>query len=308
MQEGSKRAILAAFVANLGIAISKAVGFVITGSAGLLAEAGHSLADTGNQALLLLGGRRAARLADREHPFGYGRERFFWAFVVALVLFSMGGLFALYEGIDKFRNPHETENLGIAIGILVLAIGLETFSLLTAVRAARHVKPPDVSWWQFIRRAKSPELPVVLLEDLGAEIGLVFALIGVGLASATHDARWDAVGSIAIGVLLVVIAGVLAIEMKGLLIGEAASTETEDAISAAIAANPAVVSLIHLRTQHLGPDELLVGAKIDFGTNLGIAPLAQAINEVETAIRASVSFKCIIYLEPDLRREVLRAD
>jgi cation diffusion facilitator family transporter len=308
MQEGSKRAILAAFVANLGIAIAKAIGFGITGSAGLLAEAGHSLADTGNQALLLLGGRRAARVADREHPFGYGRERYFWAFVVALVLFSMGGLFALYEGIDKLRHPHETENLIVAIGILVLAIALETFSLLTAVRAARHVKPEGTSWWQFIRRAKSPELPVVLLEDLGAEIGLVFALIGVGLANATHDPRWDAVGSIAIGVLLVAIAVVLAIEMKGLLIGEAASTDTEDAISTAIAGNPHVVSLIHLRTQHIGPDELLVGAKVDFGSSLDLPRLSQAINEVETAIRQTVSFRCVIYLEPDLRIEETRAD
>lgn len=303
MQEGSKRAIVAAFVANLGIAIAKVVGFVITGSAALLAEAGHSLADTGNQALLLLGGRRATRRADRIHPFGYGRERYFWAFVVALVLFSMGGLFALYEGISKLQNPHETENLGVAIGILVLAIGLETFSLLTAVRAARHVKPEGTTWWQFIRRAKSPELPVVLLEDLGAEIGLVFALAGVVLASITHDARWDAVGSIAIGVLLVIIAIVLAIEMKGLLIGESASTESESAISAAITSSPQVVGLIHLRTQHIGPDELLVGAKIDFGTTLGLASLAHAINQVETAIRAAVSFQCVIYVEPDLRRQ-----
>lgn len=306
MQEGSKKAIVAAFVANLGIAIAKVVGFVVTGSAALLAEAGHSLADTGNQALLLLGGRRAARAPDREHPFGYGRERYFWAFVVALVLFSMGGLFALYEGISKFRNPHETENLGVAIGILVFAIGLETFSLVTAVRAARHVKPPGTSWWQFIRRAKSPELPVVLLEDLGAEVGLVFALVGVILANATHDARWDAVGSIAIGVLLIVIAVVLAIEMKGLLIGEGASLESEKAISAAISANPHVVGLIHLRTEHIGPDELLVAAKVDFGNALDLAGLAHAINEVEAAIRAAVSFRCVIYVEPDLRRQDAR--
>jgi cation diffusion facilitator family transporter len=308
MQEGSKRAILAAFVANLGISIAKAVGFVITGSAGLLAEAGHSLADTGNQALLLLGAKRAARAADREHPFGYGRERYFWAFVVALVLFSMGGLFALYEGIDKLRHPHETENLIVAIGILMLAIALETFSLFTAIRAARHVKPEGTTWWQFIRQAKSPELPVVLLEDLGAEIGLAFALVGVVLANATHNPRWDAIGSIAIGVLLVAIAVVLAIEMKGLLIGEAASSEIEDAISTTIAASPHVVSLIHLRTQHIGPDELLVGAKIDFGTSLDLSRLSQAINNVEAAIRKTVSFRCVIYLEPDLRLQKTRSD
>lgn len=303
MQEASKRAIVAAFAANLGIAIAKGAGFVVTGSAGMLAEAGHSLADTGNQALLILGGRRAARKADREHPFGFGRERFFWAFVVALVLFSMGGLFALYEGIDKLRHPHETENLWVAVGILLVAIGLETFSLLTAVRAARQIKRNDVTWWQFIRHAKSPELPVVLLEDLGAEIGLVLALAGVVIADSTHDPRWDAVGSIGIGVLLVVIAGVLAVEMKGLLIGEAASTEYEEAISRAVIGHAKVVGLLHLRTQHIGPDELLVGAKVDFERSLDIAGLAKAINEVEAGVRAAVPARCVIYIEPDLRRE-----
>ena len=204
MQEGSRRAILAAFFANLGIAIAKIVGFVLTRSAGMLAEAGHSLADTSNQALLLLGGRRAAREEDELHPFGYGRERYFWAFVVALVLFSMGGLFALYEGISKLRDPHETENLPIAIGILIVAIALETFSLSTAIKEVRHVKPASMGWWEFIRTSKSPELPVVLLEDIGAEVGLFFALLGVSMAAWTHDARWDAAGSIAIGVLLIV--------------------------------------------------------------------------------------------------------
>ena len=220
--------------ANLGIAIAKFAGFLITSSAGLLAEAAHSLADTGNQALLLLGGKRAARSSDHEHPFGYGRERYFWAFVVALVLFSMGGLFALYEGIEKVRHPHETENLPVAIGILLFAILLESYSLRTAVVEARHVKPAGTSWWQFIRRTKTPELPVVLLEDIGAEIGLFLALTGVLLAHYTEEPRWDAVGSIAIGVLLVVIAIVLAIEMKGLLIGESAGADAETAIIAAM--------------------------------------------------------------------------
>jgi cation diffusion facilitator family transporter len=302
MQEGSKKAIVAAFLANLGIAIAKTVGFVITRSAGLLAEAGHSIADTGNQALLILGGRRAARQADREHPFGFGRERYFWAFVVALVLFSMGGLFALYEGIDKLRHPHETENLLIAVGILVIAIGLETFSLLTAIREARRVKPGGTSWWEFLHHAKSPELPVVLLEDLGAEIGLVMALAGVLLAQVTHDARWDAAGSIGIGALLVVLALFLAIEMKGLLIGEAATPETERVIIGAIESNPQVRSLIHLKTQHLGPDELLVGAKIDFAHDLDIRGLAAAVDQVEAAIRQAVPAARTIYLEPDLRR------
>ena len=239
MTEGSRKAILAAFFANLGIAIAKFVGFLITSSAGLLAESIHSLADTGNQGLLMLGGKRAERKPDAEHPFGYGRERYFWAFVVAVVLFSVGGLFALYEGISKLRHPHEVENLGVAVGILVVAICLETFSLRTAYREAKTHKNPSDSWWRYIRTEKSPELPVVLLEDIGAEIGLFMALGGVLLAHFTDEPRWDAVGSIAIGALLVVIAITLAIEMKGLLIGESASPEDVDEISAALVSHPA---------------------------------------------------------------------
>ena len=206
MHEGSRKAIIAAFFANLGIAIAKFVGFLITQSAGLLAEAGHSLADTGNQALLLLGSKRARRPADDAHPFGYGPERYFWAFVVSMVLFSMGGLFALYEGIEKLRHPHEIESAVVAFGILGFAIALESYSLRTAVKEANHVRPPGMSWASFIRTSKSPELPVVLLEDVGAEVGLFFALVGLTLAEVTGDARWDALGSVAIGLLLVVIA------------------------------------------------------------------------------------------------------
>ena len=168
MHEGSRKAIVAAFLANLGIAITKFVGFLITQSASLLAEAIHSTADTANQLLLLFGGNRARKEATAEHPFGYARERYFWAFVVSLVLFSAGGLFALYEGIDKLRHPHETENLGVAIAILGVSIVLESFSLRTAVKESRQVKPRSSNWVQFIHRTKQPELPVVLLEDCGA--------------------------------------------------------------------------------------------------------------------------------------------
>jgi cation diffusion facilitator family transporter len=296
--DGSRKAIFAAFFANLGIAITKFVGFLLTSSASLLAEAGHSLADTGNQGLLLLGGHRSRRRADQEHPFGYGRERYFWAFVVALVLFSMGGLFALYEGIEKLRHPHETENLPIAIAILLIAVALESFSLRTAYREARHHKPKTMSWWGYIRSSKAPELPVVLLEDIGAEIGLFLALGGVVLAEATGDPRWDALGSIAIGVLLVVIAGVLAVEMKGLLIGESASRTDVDSIAAAIGDAPSVDRLIHMRTEHIGPDELLVGAKIAFDSSLSFDELSAAIDEVERRMREAVRMTQVIYIEP----------
>jgi cation diffusion facilitator family transporter len=300
--EGSRRAIIAAFFANLGIAIAKFAGFLITSSAGLLAESIHSLADTGNQGLLMLGGKRAARKPDAEHPFGYGRERYFWAFVVAVVLFSVGGLFALYEGISKLRDPHEVENLGVAVGILVVAICLETFSLRTAYREAKTHKNPDVSWWRYIRTEKSPELPVVLLEDIGAEIGLFMALGGVLLAHFTDEPRWDALGSIAIGALLVVIAITLAIEMKGLLIGESASPEDVDEISAALVATPHVRGVIHMKTQHIGPDELIVAAKVEFDPTISMAELAEAINTAEQTVRADVPIAKLVYIEPDVRR------
>lgn len=303
MHEGSRKAILAAFFANLGIAIAKFVGFLITRSAGLLAEAGHSLADTGNQGLLMLGSKRARRRATPAHPFGYGRERYFWAFVVALVLFSMGGLFALYEGIQKVVHPHETESLAVAIGILLFAIVLETFSLRTAIKEARHTKPPAMSWWSYIRTAKQPELPVVLLEDIGAEIGLVLALGGVVTAEITGDPRWDAVGSIAIGVLLVAIAAVLAVEMKGLLIGESAAPGDEDKIVGAFTAGDDVHRLIHLRTEHIGPDELLVAAKVEFDQSLSLRQLADSIDAAESRVRAAVPTARIIYVEPDIHRD-----
>jgi cation diffusion facilitator family transporter len=302
VHEGSRKAILAAFFANLGIAIAKFAGFAITQSASLLAEAIHSVADSANQLLLMLGGNRARKRATPEHPFGYGRERYFWAFVVSMVLFSMGGLFALYEGIEKLRHPHEVESLGVAVVILLIAIALESFSLRTAIRESRVVKPAKASWRAFIHRTKQPELPVVLLEDIGALIGLVFALFGVVLSVVTDNPRFDALGSVAIGLLLVAIAVVLAWEMKGLLIGESATPEMEQQIARAIASSEGVVRLIHMRTEHLGPDELLVGAKIEFAPELSAPQLAAAIDAAEARVRQIVPEARIMYLEPDVYR------
>jgi len=299
--EGSRKAIIAAFIANLGIAIAKFVGFLITSSAGLLAEAVHSLADTGNQALLMLGGKRAERRPDVEHPFGYGRERYFWAFVVALVLFSMGGLFALYEGIEKLRHPHEVEGFGIAIAILLVAVALESYSLKTAIGEANHVRG-DVSWWTFIRRSRNPELPVVLLEDVGAEIGLFIALFGVITARVTGDPRWDALGSLGIGILLVLIAVTLVIEMKSLLIGESATDDDIGKIETAITGTPNVQRLLHMRTQHLGPDELLVGAKLAMDPTLTFEQVAATINDAEARVRAACPSARVVYFEPDMPR------
>jgi cation diffusion facilitator family transporter len=300
--DGSRKAVLYAFFANLGIALAKFAGFLITSSAGLLAEAFHSLADTGNQALLLLGGQRARKTADTAHPFGYGRERYFWSFVVALVLFSMGGLFALYEGISKIRHPHEVDYLPVAIGILLFAIVLESISLRTAYRESKHHKAAGVSWWSWIRSSKQPELPVVLLEDIGAEIGLFFALTGVLLAHFTDEPRWDAAGSIAIGVLLVVIAIFLAIEMKGLLIGESASSADTVRITSSLGTAPSVRRLIHLRTEHIGPDELLVAAKLEFDPELSVDELTAAIDGAERSLRAAVPIARLVYIEPDVYR------
>ncbi len=303
VQDGSRKAIIAAFSANLGIAIAKFVGFLITGSAGLLAEAGHSVADTANQGLLMLGGNRGKRPADRAHPFGYGPERYFWSFVVALVLFSMGGLFALYEGIQKLRHPHGIDSAVVAYVILGLSIALESFSLRTAMKEANRVRG-DKTWWRFIATAKAPELPVVLLEDVGAEVGLVFALFGLTMAEVTGNARWDAVGSIAIGVLLVAIAMILAAEMKALLIGEAASDDDLAAIQSSLAGSTSVNGLIHLRTMHLGPDQLLVAAKVEYDHSLTVAQLAQAIDDTEADLRAAVPIADIVYIEPDIRRKL----
>ena len=297
----SKRAIIAALFANLGIAVAKFAGFLITASSSLLAESIHSVADTGNQALLLLGGQKSRKLPTEAHNFGYGRERYFWSFVVALVLFSLGSLFAIFEGIEKLRHPHELESPAVAIGILLVAVALESWSFRTAVRESRPLKG-DLSWWQFIRRAKQPELPVVLLEDFGALTGLSFALVAVSLTVVTDNSTWDASGTIMIGTLLGVIAVVLAHEMKSLLIGESADPEVRQTIEDTIAHSEHTVALIHLRTQHIGPDEVLVGAKIDFGNTGTPARLATHIDAVEAEIRAAVPVATVIYLEPDIQR------
>lgn len=303
MQEGSRKAITAAFLANLGIAVSKFVGFLITGSAGLAAEAVHSLADTGNQGLLFLGGRRSAQERDDEHPFGHERERFFWAFIVALVLFSMGGLFAIYEGISKLRHPHETESIGIAVAILGVAVILESYSLRTALKEVAHVKPAGMSHWEFIRTSKSPELPTVLLEDVAAESGLLMALAGVLLSHVTGNPRWDAAGSLGIGILLVVVAFILGFEMKGLLMGESASADDRRSLVIALATHPHVDKVIYMHTQHLGPDAILVAAKAIFDPLLSAADVSRTIDEAEVAMRTAVPAARFIFIEPDVARQ-----
>jgi cation diffusion facilitator family transporter len=263
----------------------------------MLAEAGHSVADSANQGLLLLGRRQSKREATEAHQFGFGMARYFWAFVVALILFSLGSLFAVYEGIQKLRHPHELERPIVAVLILALAVVLEGLSFRTAVRESTPLKG-DQSWWRFIRTAKVPELPVVLLEDAGALIGLVIALTGVGLSLATDDAVFDAYGTLAIGVLLGVIAIVLSVETRSLLLGESASREDRTRLQDAIAGAPPVRRLIHMRTMHLGPEELLVAAKVEFDEGLSFAQVSDAIDTTEARIRTAVPSARVVYIEP----------
>ena len=302
--EGGTRAINAALAANLGIAITKFVAYLLTGSSSMLAESVHSVADSGNQALLLLGGRRARKQATPQHPFGYGRERYFWAFVVSIVLFTVGGLFALYEAWHKFEHPEPIEGSWwwVPIVVLLLSIGLETFSFRTAIRESNHVRGHR-PWAQFVRSAKAPELPVVLLEDFAALVGLVFALFGVGLTLLTHNGIWDAVGTALIGSLLVVVAITLSIEMKSLLLGEAGGVENVRAIELAIASSDGVDRIIHMRTMHVGPEELLVAAKVAVTTTDTADEIADAINRAELAARQAVpGLTLLMYIEPDLDR------
>ncbi len=298
---GSK-AIIAAFLANLGIAIAKFAGFLITRSSSMLAESIHSVADTANQGLLWMGGVRSRREADAMFQFGYGRERYFWSFIVSLVLFTLGAVFAIYEGIEKLLHPHEIESAWVAVGILLLGLLLEGWSFRTAMKESQPLKG-DRSWWQFIRTSRVPELPVVLMEDFGALIGLVLALGAISLSVVTGDSSWDGVGTVLIGALLGVIAIILAIEMKGLLIGEGAGPKEYAKIQAAIEQTPHVDYVIHLRTQYLGPDQLLVATKLAFDHSLDLTALADVVNDVERRIREQVPHATPIYVEPDLMRD-----
>ncbi|WP_432154407.1 cation diffusion facilitator family transporter [Streptomyces tricolor] len=299
---GGTKAIVAALGANLAIAASKFVAFAFSGSSSMLAEGVHSLADSGNQALLLVGGKKAKREATPQHPFGYGRERYIYAFLVSIVLFSIGGMFAIYEGYEKITHPHDLEHWYWPVGVLTFAIIAESFSFRTAIQESNALRG-QLSWKEFVRRAKAPELPVVLLEDFGALIGLILALGGVGLSVLTGDGIWDGIGTICIGVLLVLIALVLAAETKSLLLGEAAGIEEVKKIEDAIVDGDTVTRIIHMRTLHLGPEELLVAAKIAVPHEDTAAEVASAIDAAEARIRGAVPIARVIYLEPDIYSE-----
>jgi len=297
---GGNRAIIAAFLANMGIALSKFAAWFFSGSASMLAEAIHSVADSGNQLLLLLGGRQSRRAADAEHPFGYGRERYVYAFVVSIILFSVGGLFSIYEGVDKLTHPHELENVWLPVLVLFIAIGLESYSLRTAIHESNLVRTKGQSWVSFVRHAKAPELPVVLLEDVAALTGLVFALFGVGMSWLTGNPVYDAIGTLMIGTLLILVAVTLGIETKSLLVGEGATRADRDRIVTAIEGGDEIERLIHLKTLYLGPDELMVAGKLGFASDKTLGEVAADIDAIEARIRDVVPIARVIYLEPDI--------
>ncbi len=299
--EGGTKAVVAALAANLGIAVSKFVAFAFTGSSSMLSEAIHSVADSGNQVLLLVGGKRSQEGPDRQHQFGYGRRRYVYGFIVAIVLFLVGGMFSLYEGLHKVQHPEVLEDAWIAFLVLGIAIVLEGFSFRTALLESNKSRGGK-SLFRFIKDTRQPELPVVLLEDSGALLGLVFALVGVSLAVATGDGRWDGLGAMAVGVLLVVIAVFLAFEMASMLVGESALPEEQDAIIAALSSAEGIDRVIHLRTLHTGPDELLVAAKVAVDRQDTGAEIAAAIDAAERAVRTAVPSATYLFIEPDLDR------
>ena len=299
MATTGKKTILAALIANLGIAIAKFVGFAITKSSTMLAEGIHSSADSANQLLLLMGTQRAKREPSSKHPFGYGRERYFWSFVVALILFSLGSLFAIYEGIEKIRHPHALNNASWAIGILIFGIFIESFSFRTAIVEARTIKG-ESTWSKFVVRSKQPEIPVVLLEDAGALFGMVIALAAISLVKITGEPIWDGIGTLSIGVLLGIIAIILAREMHSLIIGEAASEKDLSKIVNIIENNSQVAQLVEMRTQHLGPDEILIGVRVAFRENLQTKEIANLINQLEADIRIELKNAGPIFIEPEI--------
>jgi cation diffusion facilitator family transporter len=299
--EDSTKAVVTALGANLAIGVSKFVAAAITGSASMLAEGVHSVADSTNQVLLLIGGRRAKRPASALHPFGYARERYVYAFLVAIILFSLGGLYALYEGYHKVIDPHPLSSPLVAVVVLVLAAALEGYALHTAVAQANLTRGTR-SWLRFVRRTRSPELPVILLEDSGALLGLLLALVGVGLSVLTGNGVFDGIATLCIGMLLVTVAVLLAVETKSLIIGESAVPEELTKIHTALLSTPGVERVIHMRTMHLGPEELLVAAKIGIRADDAGADIAATIDDAEARVRAALPIAKVIYLEPDVYR------
>jgi cation diffusion facilitator family transporter len=296
-QASTLRAVLYALGANSGILIAKGAAAAVTGSSAMLAEAIHSAADCGNQVLLLLGMNDAKRAADAKHPLGYGRAVYFWAFLVAVLLFTLGGMFSIYEGWHKLHQPEPISNAGIAIGVLLIATVLESFSLAGCVREIRKVSGTR-TLWQFFRTSRNSELIVVLGEDIAALAGLAFALTAVVIAFVSGNPVYDAIGSMAVGVLLVVVAVLLSVEIKAMITGESAEAETERAIGAFLGARAEVAEVYSLLTLQLG-EGIMLAVKARMAETAGAGALIDAINRVEADLRIAFPAVRWCFFEPD---------
>jgi cation diffusion facilitator family transporter len=299
--------VVAALFTNIIAGLAKIGGFLVTGSAALLAEGVRSAAAATNQTLLLAGSRRARRGATLPHPHGLGRDHYFWSFVVALLATSMGAAFAIVFGALRVRQPDELVRPEVALAILGAAIVLKSLSFGAAIAAAHRLKR-QTSWWRFVRRAVQPHIPMVLVQDLGALTGLLLATAAVSASMVTGDPLYDAIGSILVGVVMLLATIAAAVLMKGLLIGESASHDDEEGIAAAIEIEPCVTRIVHMRCQHIGPEELLVGAKVELVDGLELGEVAEVVARVEASVRRAVPAARIMYLEPDVFRTTLPHD
>ncbi|MBW2700772.1 MAG: cation transporter [Deltaproteobacteria bacterium] len=305
MASGSRTAVIAALIGNLIIAVFKLVVAMITFSSAMMAEAVHSFADTGNQGLLLFGMRRSARPADEEHPFGYGQEQYFWSFVVANMIFFVGAVVSIYEGIHKLQDPQPIERAWLIYVVLGVSFVIEASAMSFAVREFNRTRPRDIGIYQAVRRSKDTNVVVVLFEDSAALLGLFVAFVGVLLADLTGWMIFDSLASITIGVLLASVAFLLARETKELLIGEAASKKHLKAIREATLSIDQVKILGLVRTMHLAPQKILVTMDVEFIDELDTDGVEDAIDQIEAAIRKVVPAVDTIYIEAE---RVLTAD
>jgi cation diffusion facilitator family transporter len=299
MASESRLAVAAALAGNGALAILKGATAFVTGSAAMLAETLHSIADTGNQVLLLIGMRLSRRPPDEEHPFGHGMNTYFWAFVVSAMLFTLGGAFSIWEAVHKLRTPSEHVGTPAAFFVLGGAFVFEAMSLGVAIHSAHGVRR-GTPWLRFLRKTRDPTLPTVLLEDSAAMLSIIVAAVGLGLAHATGAAHWDALASGAIGLILIAVATFLAYENYSLLIGETATPEQEAEIRARLAADPAVRELVSLHTMHLGPDSVLVAARVWFRAELTSRQIEDAVRHLEDTVREALpgTWRRMILIEP----------
>ncbi len=295
-----RAALLTALGANIAVAIAKGIAAATTGSSAVLAEALHSVADSVNEILLIVGARRAGRPADLRHPFGHGRYRYLYAFVVSLAVFWIGGFLSVVEGVNHLVAPEELSDPRWAFGVLALAALLDGWSLRTTKLAWRGAKG-DLSWRQVIRETKAPDLIVVFLEDVGALAGVTIAAVGVALTTVTHDGIWDAMASIAIGLLLMAIGLVVNRETQSLLIGEAASDELVAAIREAIAATRGIDGIRELRTIHVGPDDLVVAVGVWVDAASSASAITRSIDTAERRVLEVSPFRTVVSIEPRVR-------